>query len=583
MSKRRPNVILIVTDDQGFGDIASHGNPVLVTPNLDELRAESVRLTDFHVDPMCAPSRAALMTGRYSARTGVWSTLTGRYIMRQDEVTMAQVFADSGYRTGIFGKWHLGDNYPYRPQDRGFQETLTFGAGVVGEIPDYWNNDYFKAVYQRNGYPEHFEKYCTNVWFDEAIKYIEECGDVPFFCYIPTNAPHSPFNVHERYSEPYLKLGIPSDRARFYGMITNIDENLGRMRKRLEDLSLTDDTIIIFLGDNGTAAGVSVDRDGFRMDGYNAGMRGKKCWAYEGGHRNACFIHWPGGGLTGGRDVDVITAHLDLLPTLIDLCTLDPPDGIRFDGSSLVPYFRGELADWPDRTLFVHNQQRDRPKKYKDIQIMTGQWRLAVTEQWGPGLTELFDARKDPQQRRDISRQHPDVMKALMKLYDYWWEDISVRFGEYSDIIIGSDSQPITKFTCHAWHGEKGLYNQSHVRQGIQDNGFWTVEVERSSVYEFTLRRWPEEANTPIRAAIPPRTGVPFVDDLLPGVSIPIIEARLKIGDVDLSQTVGGRDKVVVFQAHLPAGSTRLQTWFIDENQDSRGAYYVYARFLDAS
>lgn len=576
--KRKPNVILVLTDDQGYGDMACHGNSAIATPHLDRLHGEGVRLTDYHVDPMCAPSRAALMTGRYSARTGVWSTLMGRYIMRRDEVTMAQVFAASDYRTGMFGKWHLGDNYPYRPQDRGFHETLTFGAGVVGEIPDYWNNDYFNATYLRNGRPERFEKYCTDVWFDEAIKFIEVCGAAPFFCYISTNAPHGPFNVHDRYSKPYLKLGIPPHRARFYGMITNIDENLGRLRKRLEELGLADDTIIIFFGDNGTSAGVSVDRDGFRVDGFNAGMRGKKCWAYEGGHRNACFIYWSGGGVAGGRDVDVITAQIDLLPTLIDLCGLDPPDGVCFDGIGQVPLLRGELVHSPERTLFVHNQQRDRPKKHKDLQVMTGEWRLAVTEQWGPGLTELFDARRDPGQRQDVSRQHTDVMKALMEQYDQWWEHISVRFAEYSDIIIGSDSEPITKLTCHAWHGEKGLYNQSHVRQGIQDNGFWAVEVERDGLYEFALRRWPEEANTPIRSPLPARVDVPFVDDLPPGVAIPVASARLEVADVDETQAVGADDLAAVFRVHLNAGSTRVQTRFTDEAGESRAAYYVYVR-----
>ena len=530
---------------------------------MDELHGECVRLTDYHVDPMCSPSRAAIMTGRYSARTGVWSTLTGRYIMRRDEVTMAQVFAASGYRTGMFGKWHLGDNYPYRPQDRGFHEALTFGAGVIGEIPDHWNNDYFSAAYLRNGRPERFEKYCTDVWFDEAIKFIEDCGDAPFFCYIPTNAPHGPFNVHERYSRPYVDLGVPAQRAKFYGMITNIDENLGRLRKRLEGLGLADDTIIIFFGDNGTSAGVNVDRDGFRVDGYNAGMRGKKCWAYEGGHRNGCFIYWRGGGVAGGRDVETITAHIDLLPTLIELCGLVPPGGVRFDGLSLAPLLGGETSDWPQRTLFVHNQQRDRPKKHKDLQVMTRRWRLAVTEQWGPRLRELFDIRHDPGQRHDVSDQHPDVMKSLMGLYDRWWEDISVRFDEYSDIVIGSDAAPITKLTCHSWHGEKGLYNQTHVRAGLQDNGFWAVEAERDGLYEFALRRWPEEANTPIRDPVPPRTGVPFVDDLPPGVGIPVVRARLRVGDVDETKAVRGDDLAAVFRVRLRGGSTRVQTWFI--------------------
>ena len=610
--KEQPNVILVLTDDQGYGDIARHGNPVVKTPNLDELHDQSVRLADYHVSPMCAPTRAAIMTGRYAARTGVWSTLTGRYILRRDEVTMADVFAASGYRTGIFGKWHLGDNYPYRPQDRGFHKTLTFGGGVVGEIPDFWDNDYFNATYMRNGTPEKFGKYCTDMWFDEAIKFIEsnvgsptarnsemdgcrvaDCEDSPprspafpqrerpFFCYLPTNAPHGPFNVHDKYSEPYLQQGIKSRRAKFYGMITNIDENIGRLRQRLGELDLEDNTILIFMGDNGTSGGAGIDRKGFLRDGFNAGMRGQKCWAYEGGHRNACFIRWPGGGIEGGRDVTPVTAHLDMLPTLIHLCGLDAPDSVNFDGANIAPLLKGENADWPERVLFAQNQQLDHPEKYREFQVMTDGWRLVMTDRWRqPARPELFDIKTDPGQENDIADRHPQTVQALLKAYDGWWEGISRRFDEYCEIVIGSDRQNPTMLTAHSWHGEKGIYNQWHVRPGVQDNGFWAVEVERDGLYEFALRRWPEEVNKPIRASLPARTGVPFVDDFLPGKAINVTSARLRIADVDETKPVQEEDCAAVFRVRLEAGSAHLQTWFTDDQGESRGAYYVYTRRL---
>ena len=190
-----PNVVLVVTDDQGYGDLGCHGNPILRTPNLDALYRRSVRLTDFHVGPTCAPTRASLMTGRYCNRTGVWHTIMGRSLLRRDEVTMADVFAAGGYRTGIFGKWHLGDNYPYRPQDRGFHEVLIHGGGGVGQTPDAWGNDYFDDTYLHNGTPEKFSGYCTDVWFDGAMRFIEDNRDRPFFAYLATNAPHSPYRV----------------------------------------------------------------------------------------------------------------------------------------------------------------------------------------------------------------------------------------------------------------------------------------------------------------------------------------------------------------------------------------------------
>ncbi|MHC4214116.1 MAG: sulfatase-like hydrolase/transferase, partial [Planctomycetota bacterium] len=249
---RGPNVVLVITDDQGYGDLSCHGNKILKTPNLDKLYSQSTRLRDFHVNPTCSPTRAALMTGRYCNRTGVWHTIMGRSLLRKDEVTMADVFRDSGYRTGIFGKWHLGDNYPFRPMDRGFDDVLVHRGGGIGNTQDYWGNDYFDDSYFRNSKPEKFEGYCTDVWFAEAMKFIEANKDRPFFCYLTTNAPHGPFRVPEKYSQPYKNKGIV---ANFYGMIANIDENFGRLEAKLKELELDDDTILIFMTDNGTAAG----------------------------------------------------------------------------------------------------------------------------------------------------------------------------------------------------------------------------------------------------------------------------------------------------------------------------------------
>ena len=335
--KRPPNVVLVITDDQGYGDLACHGNSVIRTPNLDALYTGSVRLTDFHVGPTCSPTRAALMTGRYCNRTGVWHTIMGRSLLRRDEVTLADVFAAGGYRTGLFGKWHLGDNYPFRPGDRGFHEVLAHGGGGVGQTPDYWGNDYFDDTYRHNGTPKKYAGYCTDIWFDAAMRFMEAHRNRPFFVYLTTNAAHGPYNVAEEYSEPYKDKDVPN--ADFYGMITNIDDNMGRLLGKLKALGIEENTVLIFMTDNGTAAGF---RDG---KGFNAGMKGTKGSEYDGGHRVPCFIRWPAGGLGGARDVDRLTAHIDLLPTLIDLCGLEKPPGVAFDGRSLVPLLRGR-GDW---------------------------------------------------------------------------------------------------------------------------------------------------------------------------------------------------------------------------------------------
>ena len=557
---RRPNVVLVITDDQGYGDLACHGNKVIKTPALDALYAQSARLKDFHVDPCCSPTRAALMTGRYSSRSGVWHTVNGRSLLRKTEVTMADVFAAGGYRTAMFGKWHLGDNYPFRPQDRGFHETLCHGGGAIGNAPDYWGNDYFDDTYRRNGRLEKFTGYCTDVWFNEAVKFIKANRSRPFFCYLATNVPHGPWRVPQRYADVY-KDGEMGGAAKFYGMIANFDENLARLTGQLKALGLAENTILIFMTDNGTAGGVRMDRMGHATSGYNAGMRGAKVWETEGGHRVPCFIRWPRGGIGGGRDVTHITAHLDLLPTLIDLCGLKAPAKVKFDGVSLRPLLTGKANAWPARTLFVHNQRVDIPRKGKNYQVMTDRWRLLNGR-------DLYDIRADPGQRRSQAGKHPEIVQRMQKQYDAWWEDTSRHFDVYDATIVGSEkANPVTLYS-HDWHGPQ-LWDQSQVRRASQANGFWAIEVERDGKYAVELRRWPEELDKPITAAVPG------------GRAIAATEARLLAGSVDMSQKVAAEMTTAVFTAHLGAGPTCLQTWFTDADKgESRGAYYVSVKWL---
>ncbi len=549
VQRKRPNVVLVMTDDQGYGDLGCHGNPVIQIPNLDRLYTQSIRLTNFHVGPTCSPTRAALMTGHYCNRTGVWHTIMGRSLLRKDEVTVADVFSASGYRTGIFGKWHLGDNYPFRPQDRGFGEVLVHGGGGVGQGPDYWGNDYFDDTYFHNGWPEKFTGYCTDIWFEEAMKFIEANKKRPFFCYIPTNAPHGPYNVADKYSKPYRDKGVESRQANFYGMITNIDENMGRLMRRIQELGLEENTILIFMTDNGTSGS------------YSGGMRGKKGSEYEGGHRVPCFIRWPGGGLTGGSDIDRLTAHIDILPTLIELCGLKEPRGVEFDGDSLVQLLTGQDKNWPDRTLITDSQRIEHPEKWRKSAVMTDRWRLINGK-------ELYDIKADPGQKNDIADGQPQVVEKLRKAYENWWADVSQRFDEYCEIIIGSDKQNPTRLMSHDWHSPKVPWNQGAIRSGMEANGFWAVEVARDGRYQFELRRWPKELDAPINEAIPG------------GKAITATEARLKIGDADMTMPVPGDAHGVTFRLNLKAGKTRLQTWFTDDRGNSRGAYYIYVKRL---
>ncbi|MGD2175238.1 MAG: arylsulfatase [Candidatus Brocadiaceae bacterium] len=545
----RPNVILIMTDDQGYGDIGCLGNDIIRTPNLDQLHPESTRLTDFHVNPLCAPTRAALMTGRYCSRTGVWCTIRGRSLLRRDEVTMADVFAASGYRTGVFGKWHLGDNHPFRPGERGFQETLVHGGGGVCQTPDHWGNSYFDDTYLRNGALEPQQGYCTDVFFDAGMEFIEANRDQPFFVYLPTNAPHGPYLVDDKYAHPYREQGVPENRACFWGMITNIDENVGRLVAKLRELGLEENTIFIFMTDNGTSSGF----DARTGEGYNAGMRATKGSQYDGGHRVPCFIRWPAR-LEPGRDIDTLAAHIDLLPTFIDLCGLVAPEGVEFDGTSLAPLLTGAAAGWPERTLCVDCQQIDYAEKWRRCAVMTQRWRLVDGK-------ELYDIAADPGQTSDLSAEHPDVVAELRQAYEEWWADISERFDEYCEIVIGSDAENPSRLTAHDWHDAENVpWNHRQIQDSdLYLNGFWAIDVERDGRYEFILRRYPLEEDTPLEATT----------------------ARLKIGDIDQTQSIDASAPSVTFEADLKAGKTRLQSWLTnDQTGAERGAYFIYARRL---
>lgn len=560
-SKRKPNVILVMTDDQGYGDLGCHGNKHIKTPHLDRFYSESVRLKDFHVGPTCAPTRAALMTGRYCNRTGVWHTVGGRSLLRKNEVTMADIFKQSGYKTSIFGKWHLGDNYPYRPQDRGFDEAMVHAAGGVTQTPGHWGNDYFNDTYIYNGKNEKFNGYCTDVWFEGAKSFIKANKDVPFVVYIATNAPHGPFYVDPKYAEPYRNNpAIPN--AEFYGMITHFDERFGQLRDLLKTLDIEDNTILIFMTDNGTAAGFSGKK------GFNAGMRGTKGSEYDGGHRVPCFIRYPDGQIQGPADIEPVTSHIDILPTLMDLCGINDTKK-AFDGKSLTPLLKDTDAGWPERTLITDSQRLEHPVKWRKSAVMTDRWRLVNGR-------ELYDIKTDPGQKNDLANQSPQVVKKLRAEYKKWWQDISVDFDDYPPIIIGSDAEPESLITCHDWHGDDYPWNQFIIRKGMIANGFWAVEIEKDGVYEFSLRRWPKEADLPINASAAEMTSE-IGEKYLPGKSFHITNARLKIANHDKTKSVTSQDKAIRFQVPLKAGPARLQTSFTSPDVEL-GAYYVYVR-----
>jgi arylsulfatase A-like enzyme len=555
----RPSVVLILTDDQGLGDLGCLGNPILKTPNLDVLHAQAARFTDFHVDPTCSPTRASLLTGRYSSRVGVWHTIMGRSILPKDEVTMAAAFSRNGYRTGIFGKWHLGDNFPFRPQECGFDEAVVIGGGAIGNMPDYWGNDYFDDTYRHNGRWQAYEGYCTDVFFDEAMAFMARGDGRPFFVYLPTNVPHWPHHVAEAFSRPYRGF-VPDTRATLYGMLANLDVNVGRLLRFLRETGLEDDTILIFLSDNGTAFGAEFDERGFVVSGFNAGLRGEKGTVYEGGHRVACFVRWPAGGVRGGRDIPQLAAHIDLFPTLVDLCGLEGVDGDRFDGASLAPLLSGRPAAWPARTLLVHNQRVDAPIKGKDYVVMREGLRLVNGR-------ELYDVKSDPGQRSDISGERPRQVAELREAYERWWDHVSGRFGQTVAIPLGAEGGDPAVLTSHDIHGQV-CWDQSQARRNSRCDGFWEVEITSPGTYDIAVSRWPEEA------------GLAIGDVPEGGKAMGVTHARLLVGGVDVTRPVREGERAVVFSVPLRPQRTRLQAWLVNdvENGETNGAYYVYVK-----
>ncbi|MGB1126007.1 MAG: arylsulfatase, partial [Phycisphaeraceae bacterium] len=500
LADERPNVILILTDDQGYGDIAALGNPVIKTPNMDKLHSESVRLTDYHTDPTCSPTRAALLTGRYSTRTGVWHTINGRSLMHGDEYTMAEYFKDNGYRTAMFGKWHLGANAPLRPMDQGFDYCVWSPGGAVNQGANYLGNDCFDDTYKINEKWQKFPGYHTDVWYSEAMKFIEDTdkhGDEPFFVYLPTTAVHDPWNIEDEKAKFYLDKGVPPTMAKFYAMITNIDDNLGRLRKFLDEKGLAENTILIYTTDNGTTAGWIDRKSDFKY--FGAGMRGWKGSHYEGGHRVPFFMHWPAGDMNKGYDVDSMLMHFDVMPTLGELCGLKPihPQKLirgKLDGQSFKPLIRLEDGDadfGPRGTRFVHVQRKHFPPKWDRSVAMTEQWRLVDGK-------ELYDIIKDPGQANDIAADHPDIIEKLRADYEKWWASLESSFETVVRFDLGGAENPTTLMS-HDWLMEKGdsSWHHAYVNRNELRNGPFAVNIKKPGKYRITPMRWPEYIDKP--------------------------------------------------------------------------------------
>ncbi|WP_273565475.1 arylsulfatase [Maribacter halichondriae] len=569
----KPNVIIVLTDDQGYGDLGYHGNPIVKTPNLDAFAAESLELTNFHVGTTCAPTRAGLMTGRNANRNNAWHTIAGCSILLEEEETIAQVFERNGYRTGMIGKWHLGDNYPFRPHDRGFQNTFYHGGGGVQQTPDFWNNDYFDDTYFRNGVPEKTSGYCTDVWFDNASQYIDAKKEEPFFLYLALNAAHGPFNVPEKYAEIYKDSPLTEVQKRFYGMITNIDDNFGKLVEHLKKTGQFDNTILIFSADNGTARGIHYLKEEEKELGYNAGLRGIKGSHYDGGHRVPFFISWPNGNILRKTSLSELTAHVDILPTLAELTGIDYQPKKPLDGQSVAKILAGKEKTI-DRMLITDTQRNQLPVKGRNSAVMSNVWRLVDGK-------ELYNFKEDPGQQNDVAAQNPEVIAKMQKFYDDWWAGIETDI-RYAEIPVGHDNANPVLITIHDMHTEDNLpWNQVQIRQGkTNPDGFYSIKVVDDGNYQFKLYRYPPESKLTMDASAEKRTGTAFVDELPQGVLITPLKAIVEVGDNSMEATKVETANFIMVQGTLKKGSYQLKSNFITKDGVKIPSYYTEVKKL---
>lgn len=491
-SAKKPNIILILTDDQGIGDIGYLDNPFIKTPNLDRMAKAGVILSNFYVSPVCAPTRASLMTGKYAIRTGVHDTYNGGSLMATQEHTVAEYLAEHRYKTGIFGKWHLGDNYPFRAMDQGFQTSLLFKGGGVGQPGDVYNyarkdSSYFNPVLFYNDSLYRSTGYCSDVYTDAAISYVKDNQSNPFFLYLSYNAPHTPLQVPKKYYDLYTDLesqirssGNPDflkdniglanleQTKRVYAMMSNIDDNIGRLMQTLEEQKLLDNTIVIFMSDNGP-----------QQNRFKGNYRGLKGTVYEGGIKVPAFVYAPT--IFNPATVTESLAHIDLLPTLLDL-TGQRINTKDIDGKSFAPLLKGKKDErFNSRPLYFY-WQRGFPEPYRNIAVRQGDYKLVGNTAANPDHSELelYHVKTDPGEQKNISKDRPDVVQSLKENFDKWLPKVLASNQlklPAQRIIIGSANETKSTLNRNDAKGIPVVWDQDNVYC------YWDVHVEESGFY----------------------------------------------------------------------------------------------------
>ena len=474
----RPNVVVFLSDDQGWGDLSIHGNRNLETPNIDSIGRGGAVLTQFYVCAVCSPTRAEFLTGRYHSRGGVTGTSSGEERLDLDERTMAEAFQAAGYKTGAFGKWHNGSQWPYHPNARGFDEFFGFTSG-------HWA-EYFDPLLEHNGEPVRGEGYIADVFTDHALRFIERNRSHPFFCYIPYNTPHSPYDVPPADWERSRDRPVPMQAAGgdedlavtrcVLAMCENLDRNVGRVLRRLEELGIAENTIVIYFNDNGP--------NSFR---WNGGMKGRKGSLDEGGLRSSFLMRWPAK-IKAGTVVPQIAGAIDLLPTLTAMAGVPRVGSKPLDGLDVSPLLLGRADAWKDRRIFSQHNGR--------VSVRTQQYRLDAAG-------ALFDIRSDPGQTRDVAAEHPGPAAELRAAAEQWRDEVlgsriepkRTRARDERPYPVGYPEFPRTNLPARdgVAHGDvqrsSKSPNSSYFTAWKSTDGFitWDVDVRTTGDYDVAM------------------------------------------------------------------------------------------------